>query len=180
MPERDRTTIGLFLDNFYGEYGCRVWAGASSAAEELGVALISYMDNSIDDPDIVPSGGNGLFGLAAHGALDGLIVLPSSIADGASRERFDVFLDAFSSLPAVYVSVDDEAESRVVVENRAGMRELVDHLIESHGRSRIAFIRGPEGVGDAEDRYDAYRASLEAHGIPFRPSLILSGDFRRD
>ena len=180
MPDHVRTTIGLFLDNFYGEYGSRVWAGASGAAEELGVALVSYMDNSIDDPSIVAFGGNGPFGLAVPGALDGLIVLHPSLADSVSKERFTAFLDTFSSLPAAHVSIDDEALSRVVVENHAGMRELVDHLIESHGRSRIAFIRGPEGVGDAEARFDAYRASLASHGIPFRPSLIRNGDFRRD
>ena len=44
MAKHARRTIGLFLDNFYGEYGCRVWAGASGAAEELGATLISFMD----------------------------------------------------------------------------------------------------------------------------------------
>jgi diguanylate cyclase (GGDEF)-like protein len=179
MTERSRTTIGLFLDNFYGEYGNRIVAGASRAAEELEAMLISYADNSINDPNHVAREENDLFRLAEPGALDALIVLPPSISDSGAKERFALFLEAFSALPIVRVGDDDAAFMRVVIENRKGMGELVDHLIERHGRSRIAFIRGPEGVSDAEARYAAYRASLKAHGIPFRPSLVLPGDFRR-
>ena len=99
MATRARTTIGLFLDNFYGEYGSRVWAGASGAAEELGVALVSFMDNSIDDPDIVDYRRERSVRARRAEALDGMIVLPPSIPDGLSKERFTVFLDTFSSLP---------------------------------------------------------------------------------
>jgi diguanylate cyclase (GGDEF)-like protein len=179
MTARARTTIGLFLDDFYGEYGSRVWAGASRAAKELETMLITYTDNSINEPTSAGRDGRGLFSLSRPEALDALIVLPPSIADNASKRSFSLFLDAYSSLPTVRLGTDEAGSIRVVVENRSGMRELVDHLIERHGRSRIAFIRGPEGVSDAEARYDAYRASLEAHGIPFRPSLVLPGDFQR-
>jgi diguanylate cyclase (GGDEF)-like protein len=180
MAGSGRTTIGLFLNNFYNEYAIRVWSGAAKAADELGIALISYMDNSIDDVDPAVRGRKSLFGLADPRALDGIIVLPPSIIDNAGKERFALFLETFSSLPAVHVGVEDEALTRVVAENRIGMRELIDHLIERHGRTRIAFIRGPEGVSDAEERFTAYRDSLQTHGIPFRSSLVIPGDFRRE
>jgi len=179
MVEGSRTTVGLFLDDFYGEYGSRVWAGASQAARELGIALITYTDSSVNEPEAIVRGGNGVFRLARPEALDAMIVLPPSIADDASKRSFSLFLEAYSSLPTIRLGADEPGTIRVVVENRFGMGELVDHLIERHGRSRIAFIRGPEGVSDAEGRYDAYRASLEAHGIPFRPTLVMPGDFQR-
>jgi diguanylate cyclase (GGDEF)-like protein len=171
--------IGLFLDDFYGEYGSRVWAGAAAAARKLGVTLVTFTDNSINEPSPADHDGKTLFSLASPRTLDALIVLPPSIADNASKRSFSNFLDTFSSLPTIRLGADEASSIRVIVENHGGMRALVDHLIERHGRSRIAFIRGPEGVSDAEARYDAYRASLETHRIPLIPSLVLPGDFQR-
>ena len=62
---------------------------------------------------------------------------------------------------------------------RAGMHTLVSHLIEGHGRRRIAFIRGLAVSRDAEERYEAYVQTLEQYGLPFDPGLVVSGDFRR-
>ena len=180
MGASGRTTIGLFLNTFYGEYVVRVWTGAAKAAAELGIALVSYADDSVDHPDPAVRGRKGLFSFAEPRSLDGIIVLSPSIADRSSKERLANFLDAFSSLPIVHVGVEDVSLTRVVAESYLGMRKLVDHLIELHGRTRIAFVRGPAGVSDAEERYAAYLASLEAHGIPFRASLVRPGDFRRD
>jgi len=175
----DGIVIGLFLDHFFGEYQARVWAGASHVADELGITLISFADDSLTDASAAREGSR-LYDCADADELDGMIVLSPSVVDAGAKRRLARFLDAFSSIPAVHVGVDDESLVRVVPENFLGMRELVDHLIERHGRSRIAFIRGPAGVSDAEERFAAYRASLEAHGIPYRDSLVLPGDFNRE
>ncbi len=65
----------------------------------------------------------------------------------------------------------------VTVDNYGGMRAVVEHLIEVHNRTRIAFIRGPEGHAEAEDRFRAYCDVLVERGIPMRPELIVLGDF---
>jgi diguanylate cyclase (GGDEF)-like protein len=172
-----RLVVGLFLEHFFGEYQSRVWWGASRAAGELGITLVSYADDTqtkVDDA----RGGRRLYECADASRLDGMIVLAPSVSGAEEKRRLTKFLESFSSLPAVLVGVDDEAYARVLPENR-GMGELVDHLIERHARSRIAFICGPRGVSDAEARLEAYRASLERHGIPYRPSLVLAGDFNR-
>jgi diguanylate cyclase (GGDEF)-like protein len=174
-----RLAIGLFLEHFFGEYQSRVWWGASRAAEELGITLISYADDTQTDVEAALEG-RRLYECADPVGLDGMIVLSPAVSGPEERRRLARFLECFSSIPAVHVGVDDEAFARVVPENFRGMSELVDHMIERHGRTRIAFIRGPEGVSDAEARFAAYRASLEAHGIPFRPGLVLPGDFNRE
>ena len=55
---------------------------------------------------------------------------------------------------------------------------MVDHLIEVHGRRRIAFLCGPAGNEDSYWRERGYRESLAAHGIPFDPALVASGEFQ--
>src|SRR5262249_13412497 len=65
----------------------------------------------------------------------------------------------------------------VIIEHRLGGQQLAEHLIETHGRRRIAFLRGPDGNEDAYWREQGYRASLAAHGIPFDPALVAGGQF---
>jgi DNA-binding LacI/PurR family transcriptional regulator len=68
----------------------------------------------------------------------------------------------------------------VTVENKAASRKIVEHLIQVHGRRRIAFLKGPERQEDSYWREMGYRDALEAHGIPFDPTLVAPGEFDRD
>ena len=60
----------------------------------------------------------------------------------------------------------------IVLDSYGGMREAVTHLIEAHGRRRLAFIRGPEGHRDADERYRAYVDVLRERGLPVAPDLV--------
>jgi DNA-binding LacI/PurR family transcriptional regulator len=68
----------------------------------------------------------------------------------------------------------------VTVENFEITKRLVDHLINSHGRRRILFFRGPIHQEDSMRREAGYRAALEENKIPIDENLILNGDFERD
>jgi sigma-B regulation protein RsbU (phosphoserine phosphatase) len=52
---------------------------------------------------------------------------------------------------------------------------LTQHLIDAHGRRRIAFVRvaHPEG----ELRFAGYQSALEAAGLPLDPELVVPGEF---
>ncbi|GAB4217193.1 MAG: LacI family DNA-binding transcriptional regulator [Roseiflexaceae bacterium] len=65
----------------------------------------------------------------------------------------------------------------ITIENQIGTRLIIEHLIQVHGRRRIAFLRGPRGNEDSLWRERGYREALEAHGIPFDPALIGIGAF---
>ncbi len=172
--------IGLFLNNFFGEYQARVWDGAAAAAAELGLRLVSFAEDSFWETGIDYRASGRMYDCASPELLDGVILLSPPVVRGEARTRWASFLERFSSRPAVHVGVDDDSLACVVPENYRGMRELVDHFIEKHHRSRIAFIRGPGEASDAEQRFAAYRDALRDHGIPYRPSLILDGDFNRE
>ncbi len=68
----------------------------------------------------------------------------------------------------------------IAVDGAAGMRAVVSHLVQTHGRRRIAFVRGPETSEEAQERYAAYCAALEEHGIALDPRLVVGGTWFRD
>jgi len=67
----------------------------------------------------------------------------------------------------------------VTVENKAASYRLVEHLIVTHGRRTIGFLRGPHSQEDSYWRELGYRQALDAHGLPFDPALVAPGEFNR-
>jgi hypothetical protein len=59
------------------------------------------------------------------------------------------------------------------------MRLALEHLIEVHGRTKIAFVRGPVANDEAELRLHVYREVLREHGLAYLPDLVAVGDFGR-
>lgn len=69
----------------------------------------------------------------------------------------------------VAVNLDSDA---VLVDDRAGARMAVDHLI-SHGHQRIAYLGDQLGIDTVTTRLDGYRASLELAGIAVHERYII-------
>lgn len=61
-------------------------------------------------------------------------------------------------------------------DHHAGASEAVRHLLEL-GHRRIAFIAGPPGRQDAEERLRGYHDTLVAAGLPFDERLVAPGGY---
>jgi LacI family transcriptional regulator len=82
----------------------------------------------------------------------------------------------FTALEHAIEAVD---HPRIVVDNTAGMVELVLHLA-SVGYRRLAYIGGPEALNIHLERLAGFRQGLETAGLPFDPTLCLPGDLTSD
>jgi LacI family transcriptional regulator len=67
----------------------------------------------------------------------------------------------------------------VNVENNASSYKIVEHLIETHGRRQIVFVRAPGHQEDAHCREIAYKTALKDHSIDYDPRLIIGGTYDR-
>jgi LacI family transcriptional regulator len=65
---------------------------------------------------------------------------------------------------------------RVLVDTRGGARDAVAHLV-ARARRRIAFIGGPSAIWTAEEKLHGYMEGLLAAELPFKPELVLTGDY---
>lgn len=107
---------------------------------------------------------------------DGLIMAPLSEND----EIPDLLAQAGHPL----VFVDRETSSgpdvdRVLVDNTAGIRQAVDHLV-GLGHTRIATISGRVDSTPGRMRHEAFLAAMAGHGIDVDPTLVRRGDFREE
>lgn len=62
-------------------------------------------------------------------------------------------------------------------DNASGLRQVVEHLVTVHGRRQIAFLRGPVGNFDSDEREMAFCQTLERLGVAWRPELIVRGHY---
>jgi DNA-binding LacI/PurR family transcriptional regulator len=67
----------------------------------------------------------------------------------------------------------------VLVDNRAGARAAVSHLL-GLGHRRIGIIGGPRHIFTARERLAGYTEALRDAGIPLDRQLILEGNFKAD
>jgi len=104
--------------------------------------------------------------------VDGLILTSATINDpclkdlAKTRTPFILVSRLCRSVDAPYVVVDD----------RAGARLAVEHLINL-GHQHIGFIGGPADVQSSRDRMVAYREALQEHGLAEKEKWMGFSDF---
>jgi DNA-binding LacI/PurR family transcriptional regulator len=175
LAGRRTGSIGLFLPRTSGAFFASMLHGVETGVRESGFELLIHAHPQVARE--APSAGS-LAGLPlGEHNTDGILVFTDCLSDA---EIHRLFLRGFPQV-LLFRSAPPGVEVPCVnVENKAGARQLVDHLIEVHGRQRIGFLRGPDGNEDTLWRERGYRESLEAHGIPVDPVLVASGCFTDD
>ncbi len=141
-----RPTIGLLIGRLGDQRSqTLVWPGIADVAEERDVNLICFVGSALKSPYGLDAQRNIVYGLADQVNVDGLVALSGTLGHHIGPEQLKQFYERYRPLPIVGTSIPLEGIPTVLVDNESGMRAAVSHLIETHGRRRIAFIRGPAG-----------------------------------
>jgi sigma-B regulation protein RsbU (phosphoserine phosphatase) len=174
---KGRPKIGLLMDWASSSYQVKVWSGVAELSRERDVNLINFVSGALSS---VHSGGrehNKFFRLINPENIDGLIILPSSIAHSIGSDAINSFLEKLKPLPLVSIAMKLEGIPSILTDNKNGMRDLLEHLIDIHGYERYAFIKGPEEHADAKERYRVFLDVLRERKIHIDEQLIVEGDF---
>ncbi len=175
--KRNRLTIGLLGAEIEESYQADVSQGVLQAAQEHDLNVFYVVGGALRSPNGFEAQGNVLYDLVSQTAVDGLVILSGAIGNYLSAGEIHDFCARYRPLPAVSVALQLEGFPSLVVDNERGVREAILHLIEAHGYRRIAFIRGPEGHAEAEERYRGYQEALAQHGLPLDLNLVAPGNF---
>jgi DNA-binding LacI/PurR family transcriptional regulator len=168
LASQRTNTIGLMLPEISGGYFSPLLRGIEGGAREAGFDLLIH---ATDEPHRIPTSRRPL---GEHNT-DGLLVFTESLENEEIlrlHARGLPLVLMHQSMPGVDIPV-------ITIENKNGARGVVSHLIEVHGRRRIALLRGPATQEDSGWRERGYREALEGHGIPVDEELIGAGEFDR-
>ena len=107
--------------------------------------------------------------------FDGVIMSTGTMVHEEAAAELNAFLSKFGDTPKVSLSTAVPEISSVIIDNVSSVRELTKHLIEVHGKRRIAFVRANNPEGD--QRFEGYQEALFDHGIALDPELVVNGAF---
>jgi signal transduction histidine kinase/DNA-binding LacI/PurR family transcriptional regulator/ActR/RegA family two-component response regulator len=180
-----RPTIAFLVDRILGTsgYQSEVWRGIVEAARNHDANLICYTGGCLKATmkfDEYEFQRNIIYDLIPRDHVNGLIIGAGVIGQHINLEELTTFCHRYLPLPTINIGLEAEGIPSLLVNDTTGMREAIVHLIKKHDRSKIAFIRGPEGSVEAQRRYQTYLDTLKAYGIPANPELVTQGDFFRD
>ncbi|HOU12597.1 MAG TPA: PAS domain-containing protein [Anaerolineae bacterium] len=172
---RRRPTLGLFIDSLTMGYQTALFQGIDALARERDVNLLVFVGGALPQAGQSAAPDNVLYDLLGEGNVDGLILSSGSVGTAASMEEMQAFCERFRPLPLASIALPLEGIPGVLMDNYAGMRAVVNHLVEVHGYQRIAFFHKQEGHPENDARYNAYVDVLTEHGIAVDPALVIPG-----
>ncbi len=171
-----RPLIGMVTSGPLLELSEEQWLGVSDAAQAGGCDVICFVGREVGHPDRYRRLSNAIYDLIPVDRMDALVVWTSRIGLLLSDAELAEFLRRFEPVPIVAVEHPVPGAPTVLMDNRGGMDQAVSHLIEVHGRRRIAFIGGPVNHSGAQERYAGYLDALARHGVPADPELVSVAD----
>jgi DNA-binding LacI/PurR family transcriptional regulator len=161
-------TIGVLVDDLANPFFAALAAAVEDAARLRNYVVLigSSNDSLVREREVVAA-------FCARQA-DGLIVVPVQgnhrfLADHLARGTKAVCVDR----PAPGLGVD-----RVVVDNRAGARKAVRHLLEQ-GHRRIGYLGDREDIWTIQERYAGFRDAFSEIGIEPDERLVRHGQRSR-
>jgi DNA-binding LacI/PurR family transcriptional regulator len=164
--------LAAYMNN---EYEWAIWRGVRAAVEERGGSVVGFAGSSIGNPNPEHHARCVVFDLIDRSSFDGILCVSSVVGHHAGVRRTEAWLERWG-LPVSSIGPAERIPT-VVIEDAAGIRELMRHLIRQHQYRRIAFIQGTPTNSEAQRRLAAYLEGLEEHGLAHDPKLVLSGEF---
>jgi LacI family transcriptional regulator len=167
LRRRQTSVWGMVISDIRNPFFTDLVRAVEDVASTAGYSLV------LCDADEDVTKEAGYLDLVVAERMAGAIVSPAS--PGASDLRPLVAHE----IPVVLVDreVESPALDTVLVDNRRGARDAVDHLI-TNGYQRIACVTGPECTTTGAERLAGYRDALERAGRAFDPALVRSANFR--
>ena len=182
MKDKKRLTVGVMIHYLDNDYSKSLLKGITSAAEEADANLVILPGRSLNCQlaDLKHTAYeyqyNTIYSYASAENLDALIVSAGTVGQFVTPGEFKQFLDGFEGLPILTIESVVEGYPCIRLSGE-GMKNMVKHLISEHGKKHIAFVSGPKGNTDAEERLGYYKEALAESGIEYDPDMVAYGRF---
>jgi len=175
LNSKSHPTIGilgtnLFLDGYENE----IWSSVIQKARSMKINLLNYAGGGLDDWYH-----NKTIKLVSTKMINGIIAISGTIGRISTDEQLNEFCNLFNPLPVVSIG-RTAGTVNLLLDNKNGIHQIMDHLINVHHYRRIAYIGGPPNNAEAQLRLQAYLEALSENQIPYDPDYVFHGNFWGD
>jgi signal transduction histidine kinase/DNA-binding LacI/PurR family transcriptional regulator/ActR/RegA family two-component response regulator len=175
-----RLTIAVLIDNanfFKGCYEAVLRETLDAKCRQCGYNLVFVYGGPLEAPGPSGAAGNIIFRTLKPNSFDGIIAVSSMLAAFCGPDPVARLVESYRPAALCSVGLALPGIPSLVLDNRAGMEDVVEHLIRDHGVRRPVFLAGTPQNPEGQTRLDAYKGVLERNGLAFDPALVVCGDF---
>ena len=160
-------TIGAVLPDLHGEFFSELIRGIDFAARARGLHLL--VSSSHGDAEEAAAALRSM-----QGRVDGLLIMSPHADPGLLHANLP------DSLPVVLMnaSVGHSRYPTISIDNHGGALAMIRHLIAC-GHRRIAFIAGPPGNLDGDERLRGYHDGLAEASLTHE-AMVIAGEFTEE
>lgn len=158
----NKLVIAYMVRTIHTNVGFEFWTGIKRACEKNNVHLITF------EGDTLGKEGTMIYELIKKNVIDGVVTWAAS--DNSKFLQF--YEDRIDNLPLVSMTLPLPKHPVVKIDSYAGMREAIEHLIDTHDITKIGFIRGRTTNNNNQDRYQAYVDVVKERGLNIDPDLM--------
>ena len=159
------------------EYHTRILRGVHDVLSARGVSVVAVSSVACArDPsnETLPC---SVVDLIRHSSCCGVIAT-KGVIPGEELALLGLLTEL--ALPSVLVGLDVPGAASVRIDNTAGMRALMAHLLDECEVGRPVLVRGLAGHPDSTERECVFREELARRGIAVDEDLVVDGDFWHD
>ena len=179
-PWPRRLNIAVLLDhlNFFGRgYEGQLRDALYRRCRGSGHNLLLVYGGALDEPSVLSSADNVIFGVIRPADFDGFIVASALLSTFSGAHGVERLVARYGKARLCSVGTAIPGVPSLVLDNQSGMEAAVEHLIRDHGCRQPVFLAGTPQNPEADARFAAYRSVLERHGLSFDPARVASGQF---
>lgn len=168
--------IAVIIDTFDEYCQTHILDGLYRAGSDAGFTLVTFPVVSLLTSDTLKTHYDFFKEMINPKTFEGVIVFTGALSEHTDFDELKKLIKDMG-IPSVSVAGPGGSCASIEVDNRAGVYELMEHLITAHNAERIACISGPQSNDEARERFEAYKESLNKHHLPQDDLLIYEGDF---
>jgi len=172
-----RINIGVFVDTLDLDYQQQIVLGIDAEARSLDLDVTCFVGGQLRAPNAAQTRLNTAYSLCSGDGIQALIVLSGTLSNYAGMEVLSAYCSRFMHLPVCSIGGSLAGAVEVAVDNRAGVRQALTHLAQTCGRRRIAFVKGPSGNDEAQERFQVYGEAVADLRLANEAELVVEGDF---
>ncbi|MBN2544298.1 MAG: response regulator [Spirochaetes bacterium] len=154
----------------------QLYSGISDAARDYDVNIVCISSENVNNPEKFKSSANFIYKLIDKSFFDGVISWTSTLASAyVSKEDIQIFFNEnFKKIPIISIGTKIKNSQFMVMDDHQAIYNLMKHLVEDHGYTKIGFVRGPDNTHySSYKRFAAYQELLKKYKLPINKDLII-------
>lgn len=165
------------MDVAFSSFQEEIRTGITACAEETGFDVIFFGISGLNSAYAEDRARSSFFEFIGPPDFDGILSVTTTMTNEGSSGLLADRLGALRSLPLVSIGNSIIGEDMLCVDNHAGMRSIMSHLLDFHHYRKFAYVSGPFDNYEAKARYEVFKKALAEAGIMHDSEWAYEGNF---